>query len=210
MSYEPALGPVDFSPWLPPTHWHWDAKFKTPEEAIAAGAYAEQKPQALVSASARFIDWLIVGGESGKNARPFDLMWARSAIAQCKAAQVPAFIKQIGTHCVNSANGQTPTRNTFAGFKGGDMRQWPPDLRVREVPKPAAVPSFGAWLRTQKKRRDAIGDLAQDWDTDSERGHGNTADAVRARMKEAGACDAAFSALAAAEREHGKLSLKNT
>ena len=34
-----------------PKHWHWDSKYKTPEEAIAAGAYAQEKPQALWSAA---------------------------------------------------------------------------------------------------------------------------------------------------------------
>ena len=49
----PACGhPMTFNKW--PMHWHWDSKYQTPEEAIAAGAYAEQKPQALVSAYANF------------------------------------------------------------------------------------------------------------------------------------------------------------
>jgi len=34
-----------------PMCWHWDSKYNTPEEALAAGAYAEQKPQALWSAA---------------------------------------------------------------------------------------------------------------------------------------------------------------
>ncbi len=47
--------PVKFwvePPW--PMCWYWDSKFKTPEEAIAAGGYAEQKPQALVAANRGF------------------------------------------------------------------------------------------------------------------------------------------------------------
>lgn len=32
-----------------PMHWHWDAKYRSPEEALAAGARAEQKKQALWS-----------------------------------------------------------------------------------------------------------------------------------------------------------------
>lgn len=98
VSYEPALGPVDFSRCMCPTHWHWDANFKTPEEAKAAGAYAERKRQALVSANSVFIDWLICGGESGDgpNIRPMQPDWARSARDQCQAAAVPFFFKQWG------------------------------------------------------------------------------------------------------------------
>lgn len=40
------------------------------------------------------IDWVIVGGESGANARPFDPEWARSIQAQCRAADVAFFGKQ--------------------------------------------------------------------------------------------------------------------
>jgi protein gp37 len=40
------------------------------------------------------IDWVIVGGESGPDARPMELDWARSLIEQCRAARVPVFVKQ--------------------------------------------------------------------------------------------------------------------
>lgn len=81
------------------------------------------------------IGWMIIGGESGRGARPFDVMWARRTIEECRAAEIPVFMKQLGSHCVNSANGQQPERNTFGGGKGGDMNQWPQDLRVREFPQ---------------------------------------------------------------------------
>lgn len=41
------------------------------------------------------IDWVIQGGESGHHKRPFDLQWAYSMKAQCEAAGVPYFFKQI-------------------------------------------------------------------------------------------------------------------
>lgn len=44
----------------------------------------------------RGIDWVIVGGESGSGARPFDLAWARSIIAQCRADRTACFVKQLG------------------------------------------------------------------------------------------------------------------
>lgn len=42
------------------------------------------------------LDWVIVGGESGPNARPMHPDWVRSIRDQCKAADVPFFFKQWG------------------------------------------------------------------------------------------------------------------
>ena len=78
------------------------------------------------------IDQIIIGGESGSGARPFDLRWARRTIAQCKAAGVACFVKQIGSNPLNAiwemGVGRTADR------KGGDPAEWPADLRVREMP----------------------------------------------------------------------------
>ncbi len=41
-----------------------------------------------------FIHWVIVGAESGPNARPMDDDWVRSLRDQCVAANVPFFFKQ--------------------------------------------------------------------------------------------------------------------
>lgn len=41
------------------------------------------------------LDWVIVGGESGPNARPMHPDWARGLRDQCKAAGVPFFFKQM-------------------------------------------------------------------------------------------------------------------
>jgi protein gp37 len=40
------------------------------------------------------IHWVIVGGESGPGARPCNVEWIRSVVEQCKAADVPVFVKQ--------------------------------------------------------------------------------------------------------------------
>jgi protein gp37 len=42
------------------------------------------------------IDWVIVGGESGPNARPMHVDWARSIRDQCAGAGVPMLFKQWG------------------------------------------------------------------------------------------------------------------
>jgi len=46
------------------------------------------------------LHWVIVGGESGKNARPCDVRWIRSLKDQCQAAGVPVFVKQLGSNPV--------------------------------------------------------------------------------------------------------------
>ena len=84
---------------------------------------------------ARCLDWVVCGGECGLGGRLFSIDWARSIIAQCKAAGVPCFIKQLGAR---------PTADDPAKFgnwmlhdrKGGNPAEWPEDLRVREFPEP--------------------------------------------------------------------------
>ena len=42
------------------------------------------------------LHWVIVGGESGRRARPMDPQWARSLRDQCRESGVPFFFKQWG------------------------------------------------------------------------------------------------------------------
>ncbi|MGO9570244.1 MAG: DUF5131 family protein [Desulfomonilaceae bacterium] len=58
------------------------------------------------------IHWVIVGGESGPEARPMDLNWARNIRDQCLKAKVPFFFKQVGG------------RDRFKGGKVLDGRCW--------------------------------------------------------------------------------------
>lgn len=44
----------------------------------------------------RGIDWVIVGGESGHEARPMDASWVVDIRNQCQRARVPFFFKQWG------------------------------------------------------------------------------------------------------------------
>jgi len=98
------------------------------------------------------IDWVICGGESGPGARPFNLAWAESLQAQCKAAGVPFFMKQVGSKPLIpkamelSARGEFLTETTcgdparlIVTSKGGDMSEWPESLRVREFPAERSV-----------------------------------------------------------------------
>lgn len=107
LSCEPLLGPVDVSEWLRPV------------------------------AGLNRIEWVIVGGESGPGARPFHVEWARGLIAQCDAFGAACFVKQLGRDVLDSRAGpgwsQTSTLR-LRDPKGGDMTEWPEDLRVRHFP----------------------------------------------------------------------------
>ena len=46
--------------------------------------------------SREMINWVIVGGESGRSARPLDATWVTDIRDQCQAASVPFFFKQWG------------------------------------------------------------------------------------------------------------------
>lgn len=49
------------------------------------------------------IDWVICGGESGKNARPLHPDWVRNIQRQCQEQNVPFFFKQWGEFCPPNA-----------------------------------------------------------------------------------------------------------
>jgi protein gp37 len=82
----------------------------------------------------RRLDWVIVGGESGAGARLFRVEWARSIIEQCRAANVPVFMKQIGANPISALG----LGGMISNSKGGDPAEWPEDLRVREFPEARA------------------------------------------------------------------------
>jgi protein gp37 len=48
------------------------------------------------------LQWVICGGESGIEARPLNLDWARQLRQQCQDAQVPYYFKQVGGRHHNS------------------------------------------------------------------------------------------------------------
>lgn len=90
------------------------------------------------------IDWVIVGGESGPGARECNVDWIRSVVEQCRAAGVAAFVKQLGASPVGrwtespakSGLGEGwPASLKITHKKGGDITEWPADLRVRQFPE---------------------------------------------------------------------------
>ena len=79
VSYEPALGPVNFAPWLKPV------------SCVSPDPHGRDQR----------IDWIIAGGESGPRARPSHPDWFRAVRDQCQAAGVPFFFKQWGEYTPN-------------------------------------------------------------------------------------------------------------
>lgn len=84
VSYEPALGPVDFDDWLLPD---------IPEPDVDEFGRYIYPPSTRPG-----LDWVIAGGETGPGARPAHPDWFRSVRDQCFHAGVKFFFKQWGEY----------------------------------------------------------------------------------------------------------------
>lgn len=73
-------------------------------------------------------NWVIVGGESGTNARPCHVEWLESVVCQCKKYSVPVFVKQLGKNAWH--NGQ----KIKVKGKGEELENLPKSLQYREYP----------------------------------------------------------------------------
>lgn len=86
-------------------------------EVDAAIRFVSYEPACgLIDFGKRLPDWIIVGGESGPKARPFNAEWARLTVKQCRNAGVAPFVKQMGAFVID--------RND-AGFDGCEPESWP-------------------------------------------------------------------------------------
>ncbi len=82
------------------------------------------------------IDWIIVGGESGHGARPLELWWIRSLIAQGRDLGAAVFVKQLGARPIAAVlHDEAIPLDGITDPKGGDMAEWPHDLQIRQFPK---------------------------------------------------------------------------
>lgn len=122
-SYEPALGPVDWANIV----------------SGGIGRHALHVERSSSFQNEQHLDWIVVGGESGPGARPFDLAWAKRTIDQCREAGVPCFVKQLGRVVLGAdLMGKGEPAGAIVRLKdrkGGDMFEWPEWARVREWPK---------------------------------------------------------------------------
>lgn len=120
VSLEPLLGPVDHHP----SYFH-------AERCNPRCAY----PSVCRSTSGQGLSWVVVGGESGPGARPFNLEWAEQIIEQGRAAGCAVYIKQLGAASFAYDRHGKPFRVPLRDRKGADPLEWPEDLRVREMPR---------------------------------------------------------------------------
>lgn len=74
------------------------------------------------------IHWVIIGGESGPKARPFDIDAAADLVAQCRRAGIAVFVKQMGERWARDSG----THRLDA--HGGDPQHWPAGDWPREFP----------------------------------------------------------------------------
>ncbi len=65
-----------------------------------------------------YLNWVIIGCESGPHRRPMELKCAIDLVRQCEVTGVPIFVKQV----------------EIDGRVSRDPSEWPPVLRVREYP----------------------------------------------------------------------------
>jgi protein gp37 len=133
LSCEPLLGPVEVSEYLPNPLWNSLESWKQPE-----------------------LDWIIVGGESGTDARPCNVAWVRYLVEQCDRGRIPVFVKQLGALPGFTLEDEERRGNAMPSYhhfdkksglyikamddpKGGNPKEWPTELRVRQFPKVEAL-----------------------------------------------------------------------
>jgi protein gp37 len=107
-SLEPLLGPVEFFPSM-----------------VAGYDFVSGR-----RVFAQRLSWLIVGGESGGQARPYDLDWGRSILEAGRDAGIPVYHKQLGSHAILNGNRIAVPKSDP---KGEDWDNWGPELHEFQV-----------------------------------------------------------------------------
>ena len=78
----------------------------------------------------RGLDWLVIAGEAGRDARPFKQEWLRLAIQSGARHKVPVYVAQMGSNCQTWSGNKIHHRH----YAGGQISAWPPEYRVRQYP----------------------------------------------------------------------------
>lgn len=129
LSCEPLLGPVSLVDIETKSHWAGKAEpsklnclrgytYSRRKRFVLNGIVEEKGEANYVDTVCEQVHWVIVGSESGSNARQCNNDWVRSLVGQCQQAGVSVFVKQL------HADGKVVK----------DLSQFPSDLRVREFP----------------------------------------------------------------------------
>lgn len=139
LSMEPLLGAVDIRPYIGGRTYECGCGWRLTESHLGLTGYVPNKSQgrarcyscgqdAVIRGS---VDWVIIGGESGPNARPMHPDWARQILAQCEAAGTPVLFKQWGEwlpgECNRGQFGPTPM-NAYRRCDNHEF-EWPSSTR---------------------------------------------------------------------------------
>ena len=120
LSLEPLLGPVDV------TQAKINYSAPTRYDSSGRGIEWTDPGPAFIG-----VDWIILGGESGNEIgkyryRPAELQWFMDIIGQCAKANVPVFVKQLGTHLAKLYR--------LKDRHGGDITEWNWPIKIRQFP----------------------------------------------------------------------------
>lgn len=72
------------------------------------------------------LDWVVIGGESGANARKMEMIWLDNLLSFCLYAKIPVFVKQLGSVLAKELK--------YKHSKGGDIDEWTYRWKVRQYP----------------------------------------------------------------------------
>lgn len=154
LSIEPMVGAVDLSRWI-----------GSRSGVCTICRFADGDHDLALHGAIGGIGWVILGGESGHHARPFDLTLARQTSAQCIEAGIAVFWKQLGARPLIGSrdasdaekaehrSGHPRSRGTLARTEtyfslkdghGGDVSEWPADLQAPELRRWPESPALRA------------------------------------------------------------------
>lgn len=111
----------------------WDARAPFIDEMTRLGfnTWASFEPLlGEINLRAWRVLWAVIGGESGPGARPTVIGHVRQLLRHLQYLGIVAFVKQLGAKAVNREGVRHPLKDK----KGGDMAEWPEDLRIRQMP----------------------------------------------------------------------------
>lgn len=118
LSVEPMLGPVDARPWMPRDRFYnaicekcghvgSTEFFKECRYQDDADVVCPKCDKIILANEVGKIDWVIVGGETGKHIRPLDLGAATDVRDHCRSAGVAFWMKQ-DSHRLPGQRGRIP------------------------------------------------------------------------------------------------------
>lgn len=87
-------------------------------EAPEEGSMLDYSPGYNPTGPNSKLDWIVVGCESGTNARPCKVEWVESIVEQCKRAGVAVWVKQLN----------------IGGKVTSDLTKFPEHLQLRQLP----------------------------------------------------------------------------